>query len=58
MNEQTPTVNGITFFTFCTHLRGYSVLNKKGKEIPKFLLYHSKISIDDVFNKYKIIARL
>lgn len=58
MNEQTPTVNGITFFTFCTHLRGYSVLNKKGREIPKFLLYWNRVSIDEVFIKYKVVSRL
>lgn len=56
--EKETTVNGITFFTFCQHLRGYSVLNKKGKEVPKFLLFWNRVSIDDVFIKYKIIARL
>lgn len=58
MNEQTQTINGITFFIFCQHLRGYSVLNKKGKEIPKFLLFWNRVSIDEVFERYKVVSRI
>lgn len=56
--EKETTINGITFFTFCTQLRGYSVLNKKGIEIPKFLLYWNKVSVDDIFDRYRVKARL
>lgn len=56
--EKETTVNGITFLTFCTQLRGYSVLNKNNKPIPKYLLFWNRVSIDDVFIKYKIVSRI
>lgn len=51
-------INGITFLTFCRQLRGYSVLNKKGSEIPKFLLYWNRVTVDKIFSNYKIVARV
>jgi hypothetical protein len=53
--EGTYTVNGVTFYQFMSELRFTKVINKNGKEIPKYILFWTGETYESIITKYKCI---
>lgn len=50
-------INGLTFMNFIGKLRGKIIIDKNGYEIPKFVLFWSRKSINDILENYNLIDR-
>jgi hypothetical protein len=55
--EQTKRINNLTFLEFMDEFKGKIILNQYGKEVFKYELFYSKISIHEIKEKFNLVNR-
>ena len=55
--ETIKKINGLTFLDFMNEFRGKRIFNRHEQEVPKFVLFYSKLSIREIKERFNLVSR-
>lgn len=55
--DGTITVNGLTYLQFANEFKGYFILNKSQRIVPKYILFWQGIHPEKIKEKFTLVNR-